>query len=738
MEFLDNLVPILTFVGIGIAIIFAILLIVGKFYRKVDQGQALIINKMKNEPDVTTTGGIVYPVIHKMEVMDISTKRMVLERKDKGGLICKDNIRADITITFYIRVNENKEDILRVAKQVGCVRASYPETLQELFEAKFSEALKTVGKQLDFVELFTQRNQFRDKIKEVIGQDLSGYTLEDVAIDYLEQTAISKLDPQNILDAEGIRRITEMTASQNVATNQLKNEEDIQIKKQNAETHEKALELERQEEDAKARQAREVATVQARETAETERVQQEERLKSEQAKMQTDEAIGITEQNKQRELDIAEQNRLRVLAIEEEKVLRARQIEQIEREKETEILTINKEKALEVERKEIAEVQRDRIAVEKTVAEEQERIKDVQALSAAERQKESLIIAAKAEAEQALVKDIEAAKAAEQSAEYKAKEQETLATAQLRVANQNAESKKILAEATKVEHAAIGLAEADVIKAKAEASAVQGEVDAKILKQKLAAQAQGDREVGLADAQVKQAMAEAIEKQGHADAQVLQQKLEAQAQGDREIGLADAQVKEAMAQAIEKQGEAESINVERMMTAEAKGLEEKLEALNAMSPEARDYETYTLQLNQKKELSLASIEANKHVSANQAEIMAKALGSADINIMGGDGQFFNQFMKAISLGKSIDGFVEESEVVQSVFKDHLSGERNIIEDLKGVLTGAQGSSETMKNMSMTKLMNQFANSTEAEKSQLMGLLGSTFNANNKSNGAQDS
>ena len=42
---------------------------------------------------------------------------------------------------------------------------------------------------------------------------------------------------------------------------------------------------------------------------------------------------------------------------------------------------------MEVERKEIAEVQRDRIAVEKTVAQEQERIKDVQALSEAERQK---------------------------------------------------------------------------------------------------------------------------------------------------------------------------------------------------------------------------------------------------------------------------------------------------------------------------------------------------------------
>ncbi|XQF93331.1 flotillin family protein [Pseudoalteromonas espejiana] len=372
MEFLDNLLPILTFVGIAIAVIFAILLIIGKFYRKVEQGQALIINKMKNEPDVTTTGGIVYPVIHKMEVMDISTKRMVLERKDKGGLICKDNIRADIAITFYIRVNENKDDILRVAKHVGCARASEHETLQELFEAKFSEALKTVGKRMDFVELFTHRNEFRDNIKEVIGQDLSGYTLEDVAIDYLEQTSIEKLDSQNILDAEGIRRITEMTAAQNVLTNQLKCDERAKVEIQNQEATEKSLEIERQKQDAMSRQVREIETVKAREHAEAEKVRHEERLKSEQARIQSEESIGISEQNKQRELDIAEQNRLRVLGIEEEKVLRSREIEVIERERETEILRINKEKALEVERKEIADVVRDRVIVEKSVAEEQE------------------------------------------------------------------------------------------------------------------------------------------------------------------------------------------------------------------------------------------------------------------------------------------------------------------------------------------------------------------------------
>jgi uncharacterized membrane protein YqiK len=665
MEYLDNIIPILTIAGIAVAILFSILIIVGKFYRKVDQGQALIINKMKNEPDITTTGGIVYPVIHKMEVMDISTKRMVLDRRESSGLICRDNIRADIAITFYIRVNESKEDILRVAKQVGCSRASQPETLQELFEAKFSEALKTVGKQLEFEELFTQRDIFRDKIKEVIGQDLSGYTLEDVAIDYLEQTKIEMLDPNNILDAEGIRRITEKTAHQNVETNQLKCDEKIRIEHQNQAALEKSKEIERQREDMLAKQQREIETVKARESAEVERVRHEERLKSEEARVAADEKIAIAEENKQREIDIAEQNRLRVLAIEEEKVTRARQVEEVDRQKEVEVLRINKEKALEVERKEIADVQRERVAVEKTVAEEQERIKDVQTIAAAEREKEAIVIKAKAEAEEALVKDIEAAKAQEQAADYKARELEKIAEADLRVAHQKAESIKVMADAEKTEIAARGLAEADVIKAKNEA----------------------------------------------------------QAQGKRDIGKADAEVQTAMADALRQTGQAEADTLELKMTAEAKGLQEKLEALNAMNQDARNYETFSLQLGQQKELTLAKIDASKDIAEHQAEVLAKTLGNADINIMGGDGQFFNQFMKAISLGKSIDGLVDESEVVQTVFKDHINGERNLVEDLKGVLSGANESSETLKNINMSKLLSQLSSSSDSQKSQLLALLG---------------
>ena len=646
--------PLYLAIGVGVLVVlFATHYGCQVFITKLSKGQALIINKLRAEPAISTTGGMVIPIIHKKEVMDISTKRMMLERKGRSGLICQDNIRADIIITFYIRVNETKEDILRVAKQVGCERSSYPETLQELFEAKFSEALKTVGKQLNFTELFTQRDKFRDKIKEVIGQDLSGYVLEDVAIDFLEQTSINDLDPNNIMDSEGIRRITELTAQQSVETNDLKRQEEIRIKRQDIEAEEKRLELERQLADAEAKQAREIAVVKAREEAETAKIVEEERAKSEQARIATEQSVAIAEENKMREAEIAEQNRLRAVAIEEEKVTRARQIETIDREKEVETLRIDKEKALEVERKNIAEVQKERIAVEKNVAEEEERIKDLRVVSEANRLKDEQVIRAQAEAEEALVKDIEAAKAKEQAAEHKAREMQVIAEAELKASSKQAESKKILAEGIQAEAASSGLA----------------------------------------DAQVTLAQAEAQEKEGEAIAKSLEWKLTAEAKGIEEKALA-----------------------------EATGLREKQEVLNAMSEQAREFETFGLRLNQERELTLAKLDNSVDLAEKQAEVLATALAEANINIMGGDGDFLRQFMKSITVGKSIDGLVNESDTVQSLFKDQLNGERNIMDDLGGVLSGAAQTSETMKNFNMAKLLSTLNNADDAQKGMLASLL----------------
>ncbi|MBC7172561.1 MAG: hypothetical protein H5U40_09055, partial [Polyangiaceae bacterium] len=206
---------VLSVFGIGF------LALLARFYRQVPQGQALIATKMRGEPVVTFTGSIVIPIINRAEYMDISVKTIEIDRRGKEGLICQDNIRADIKVRFFVRVNKTADDVLKVAQSLGTTRASDQHTIEQLFAAKFSEALKTVGKRLDFESLYQERESFREQIKEIIGRDLNGFVLDDAAIDYLEQTPLEHMDPQNILDAQGIRKITEITARQSVETNEL-------------------------------------------------------------------------------------------------------------------------------------------------------------------------------------------------------------------------------------------------------------------------------------------------------------------------------------------------------------------------------------------------------------------------------------------------------------------------------------------------------------------------------------
>ena len=217
--------------------------------------------------------------------MDLSVKRIEIHRRGEAGLVCKDNIRADIEVAFFVRVNNTTEDILKVAQSLGCQRASERAALVELFDAKFSEGLKTVGKHFDFVELYEERDRFKEQILKVIGTDLNGYVLDDCAIDYLEQTPLEMLNPHNILDAEGIKKITELTAKEHIRANEITREKEKTIKKQDVEAREAILALERQQVEAEQKQQREIAEVTAREQAEAAKVQQEERLKAESARI---------------------------------------------------------------------------------------------------------------------------------------------------------------------------------------------------------------------------------------------------------------------------------------------------------------------------------------------------------------------------------------------------------------------------------------------------------------------
>ncbi|MCP4131467.1 MAG: hypothetical protein GY754_10860 [bacterium] len=62
------------------------------------------------------------------------------------------------------------------------------EALKEFFLPRFSEAIKIVAKHIEF-DTIQERETFKNEDFETIGRDLDGYSLEDIAFDYIEESS---------------------------------------------------------------------------------------------------------------------------------------------------------------------------------------------------------------------------------------------------------------------------------------------------------------------------------------------------------------------------------------------------------------------------------------------------------------------------------------------------------------------------------------------------------------------
>lgn len=614
--------------------------------------KAIVKTGMGGLKVVSSGYDLVVPLFQQYEFMDLSLKSFEIAREGAQGLICRDNIRADIKVAFFVRVSDSVAEMKEVAQAIGPKRCSEIETMRELFDAKFSEALKTVGKQFDFIDLYDQRDKFKAEILKVIGTDLNGYQLDDAAIDYLEQTPMELLSPTNILDAEGIKKITELTAAEKVRENQFTRDKEKTLKKQDVEAEETILALERQRVEAVEQQRREIAEVTAREQAAASKVQEEQRLESERARIATAEEIGIAEENMNRQILVAQRNKEKTDAVEQERVTRERDLEATERMRLVGVAEIEKEKAIETEKRNIQEVIRERVAVERAVVEEQERIKDTEEIAKADRSKKVQVTLASTAAEEELIKITKQAQGEKEAADLLATKVRVEAEARRDASEKLAEAKKMMAEGTTAEAAAEGIAQANVQRAKAESIEAEGMAVAAVSREKFAA--------------------------------------------------------------------------------EAAGITEKAEAMKLLDTVGKEHEEFKLNLEKSKAVEIAAIEAQRGIAESQAGVVGQALKAARIDIVGGDGQFFDQITSAVKGGKAIDRFVHNSAVATDIKDTFFDGNADYFRDqVRSMCEQLNLDSDGIKDLSIAALIAKLMGmaKTDDVRSQLTGLLSIAGTAN---------
>ena len=262
--------------------------------------------------------------------------------------------------------------------------------------------------------------------------------------------------------------------------------------------------------------------------------------------------------------------------------------------------------------------------------------------------------------------------------------------------------------------AAAGYAEANVMKAKAEAKTVDAEAE---------------KAQGLAEAAV-------IEAQGKASGTAKAAEGEGEAKGISARGVAEGKSIEAKGTAegvaIESKGVAEGKSVEAIRLAEAQGAEkmglaealaktEMAKAIELFNKASQDHEEFRLQLDKDKDVELADINIKKDIADAQARVMGEALKSANIDLVGGEQDFFDRVVSSVSQGKVVDRLVDNSQTITDVKNTFFNGDPDHLKNkLAGWIKASGLKSEDVKNLTISALLASMVSKTE--DNSLRGLM----------------
>jgi uncharacterized membrane protein YqiK len=335
MDFITILIP----VGVFILFLLFLYTLLNSFLKKAAPGTALVKTGLGlSTPQISTSSAIAIPLIHRIETIELTVKTIKIVRRGMDSLSCADGIRAEIEVDFYIKINPVEDDIRRVATTVGCDRASNIQTMKDLFEAKFADALKTAGSKMTFDQLYQNRHQFRDEILVALGHSqggdvvLNGYRLDDVAIHYLEQLPLAKHDENNVFDSKGIKEIALRTSNEAESANKRLREKEITIAEQNREATIKQLQIEQDLKEKSAIQQREIQERVSKENALAEKTKQEQEAIELQAFIAKERSVKIAEEMKLQDIKVVENEKEKAILVAQESRNQAVETAKIQKE----------------------------------------------------------------------------------------------------------------------------------------------------------------------------------------------------------------------------------------------------------------------------------------------------------------------------------------------------------------------------------------------------------------------
>lgn len=379
---------ILALVVVAVVVALAVWLL-NWLYLRSSKERAFVRTGLGGQKVVMNGGAFVLPIVHEVIPVNMNTLRLEVSRGRDKALITKDRMRVDVVSEFYVRVQAQVEAIANAAQTLG-QRTMQPDTLKELVEGKFVDALRTVAAEMTMEEMHERRGDYVKRVRTVVAADLlqNGLELETVSLTQLDQTSMEFFNPSNAFDAEGLTRLTEQIERRKKIRNDIEQDTMIQIRNKNLDTERQALDIDRDLEYARLSQERELEIKRAGQRAEVSRERADKDQEAERAQITSREAIERARLASER-------------IVEEERITKERDIQQMEiaRRKSVELAEQQRAIAVAEQSRAQSEAQAQADKARALAVMEEERVFTVRETEMAERRKRIDLIGAQQEAE---------------------------------------------------------------------------------------------------------------------------------------------------------------------------------------------------------------------------------------------------------------------------------------------------------------------------------------------------
>jgi uncharacterized membrane protein YqiK len=316
-------VIILTAIVIAVAVYLAHWL-----YRHSSKDLSFVRTGWGGERVVMGGGAWVLPIVHDITEVSMNTLRIEVRRAQEKSLITKNRMRIEVIVEFFVRVIPTAESVAAAARTLGN-RTLSPESLKDLVQGRFVDAMGAVAARMNMEEIHENRSNYIKGVREMVAGTLTenGLELETASLTNLDQADMKLFNPSNAFDAEGLTRLTEEIETRKKKRNDIEQDTMIAIRKKNLEAEQLALNIDRESEYARMAQEREVAMRRAQQRAEIALEKTEREREIEESQIRAKESIDRARIQQERAVDT----------------------ERIAREQEIEKLEILRRKSLELE-----------------------------------------------------------------------------------------------------------------------------------------------------------------------------------------------------------------------------------------------------------------------------------------------------------------------------------------------------------------------------------------------------